>query len=267
MKRSLLALAVFSAALALSGCGTWGGKADAKKDWGPQEYYDAAKQELGNGNWQQAVKLFEQLESKFPFGRFAQQAQIEIAYAYYKEGETAQALSAIDRFIKLHPNHPNVDYALYLKGLVNFKEDLGPLARVISQDLADRDPKAAKESFEVFKELVNRFPESRYAVDARQRMAYLVEALARHEIHVADYYMRRGAYLAAVNRAQDVLTRFPNAPTRREALDIMIEAYDRMGMKDLRDDTKKILAKNFPADPMGQEGRNRSTGAWWRFWN
>ena len=266
MKRSVIALAAIALAVGLAGCSSWTGRADPKKDWGPQEFYNAAKEELGNGNWQAAVKLFEQLESKFPFGKFAQQAQIEIAYAYYKEGETAQALSAIERFLKLHPNHANADYALYLKGLVNFKEDLGPLARVISQDLADRDPKAAKESFEVFKELVNRFPDSRYADDARQRMTYLVEALARHEIHVAAYYLRRGAYLAAVNRAQDVIQRFPNAPTRREALDIMVEAYDRMGMADLRDDTKKVLAKNFPADPMGQAGRNRG-GSWWKFWN
>ena len=266
MKRSVIGLAAIAFAAMLAGCGTWGGKADAKKDWGPQEFYTAAKEELNNGNWKAAVTLFEQLESKFPFGKFAQQAQIEIAYAYYKEGETAQALSAIERFLKLHPNHANADYALYLKGLVNSKEDLGPLARVISQDLADRDPKAAKESFEVFKELVNRFPDSRYADDARQRMAYLVEALARHEIHVAEYYLRRGAYLAAVNRAQDVIQRFPNAPTRREALDIMVEAYDRMGMSDLRDDTKKVLAKNFPTDPMGQAGRNRG-GSWWKFWN
>ena len=267
MKRSVIALAAIALAVGLAGCSSWTGRADPKKDWGPQEFYNAAKEELGNGNWQAAVKLFEQLESKFPFGKFAQQAQIEIAYAYYKEGETAQALSAIERFIKLHPNHPNVDYALYLKGLVNFKEDLGPLARVVSQDLADRDPKAARESFEGFKELVTRFPESRYTPDARERMAYLVEALARHELHVADYYLRRGAYLAAVNRAQDVLTRFPNAPTRREALEIMIEGYDRMGMGDLRDDTRKVLAKNFPGDPLAQDGRNRVPGAWWKFWN
>ncbi len=242
--------------------GDWfGQKTDPKKDWGAQEFYNAAKEELSNGNWQAAVKLFEQLESKYPFGKFAQQAQIEIAYAYYKEGETAQALSAIDRFLKLHPNHPNADYALYLKGLVNFKEDLGPLARVISQDLADRDPKAARESFEVFKELVTRFPDSRYASDARDRMNYLVDALARHEVHVAQYYLRRGAYLAAVNRAQHLLTRYPNAPTRREALDVMIEGYDRMGMTDLRDDAKKVLAKNYPNDPLAHRAKS-----WWQIW-
>jgi len=263
MMRSVLALAATAIALGLGACGMFSGKGDPKKDWGPQEFYNAAKEELTSGNWQAAIKLFEQLESKYPFGRFAQQAQIEIAYAYYKEGETAQCISAVDRFMKQHPNHPNVDYALYLKGLANFKEDLGPLARIVSQDLADRDPKAARESFEVFKELVNRFPESAYSADARQRMAYLVDAIARHEIHVAQYYLRRGAWLAAVNRAQDVLVRFPNAPTRRDALEVMVEGYDRMGMKDLRDDAKKVLAKNFPADPAGQ---NRS-GAWWRFWN
>jgi outer membrane protein assembly factor BamD len=263
-----MALVAIAVALGLAGCGAFGDKKDPKKDWGPQEFYNAAKEELSSGNWQAAVKLFEQLESKFPFGKFAQQAQIEIAYAYYKEGETAQALSAIERFMKLHPNHPNVDYALYLKGLVNFKEDLGPLARVVSQDLADRDPKAARESFEVFKELVSRFPESRYAGDARARMAYLVEALARHEVHVAQYYLRRGAFLAAVNRAQNVLTRFPNASAgdRRVALEIMVEGYDRMGIPDLRDDAKRVLAKNFPDDPLGKAGANRG-GSWWKFWN
>ena len=263
--RSVLATAAIATALLLAGCGAFGPKVDPKKDWGAEQFYNAAKEEMAANNWNAAIKIFEQLEGKYPFGRYAQQAQIEIAYAYYKEGETAQAITAIDRFMKTHPNHVNIDYALYLKGLVNFKEDLGPLARVIAQDLADRDPKAAKESFEVFKELVTRFPESRYTADARARMAYLVDALARHELHVAQYYLRRGAYLAAVNRAQDVLIRFPNAPARREALDVMVEGYDRMGMQDLRDDTKKVLAKNYPADPLGQEGRNR-TRSWWQFW-
>jgi len=263
--RSVTALACAVLALGLAGCGLFGDKADAKKDWTAADYYKAAKEEFDSQNWEQAVKLYEQLEGKFPYGRFAQQAQIEVAYAYYKQGETAQAVAALDKFLKLHPNHPNVDYALYLKALANFKEDLGPLSRLITQDLADRDPKAARESFEGFKELVTRFPESRYAPDARARMAYLIEALARHEINVARYYLRRGAYLAAANRAQDDITRFPNSPSHREALDIMIEAYDRMGMAELRDDAKKVLAKNFPGDPMAEASRNRTT-PWWRFW-
>ena len=265
MNRSVTALAPLLLAFFLAGCGLFADKVDPRKDWTAAQYYKAAKDEFDNRNWEASIKIYEALESKFPFGRFAQQAQLEVAYAYYKQGDTAQALSAVDKFMKLHPNHANLDYALYLKALANFKEDLGPLARVVSQDLADRDPKAARESFEGFKELVSRFPESRYSVDARERMAYLVEALARHEIRVARYYLSRGAFLAAANRAQDAITRFPNSPNHRDGLDVMIEAYDRMGMAELRDDARKVLAKNFPADRMARDGQNRSK-SWWKFW-
>ena len=265
MNRSVTALAPILLAFVLAGCGLFADRIDPRKDWTAAEYYKAAKEEFDNRNWDPAIKIYEALESKFPFGRFAQQAQMEVAYAHYKLADTAQALSAIDKFLKLHPNHPNLDYALYLKALVNFKEDLGPFARLITQDLADRDPKAARESFEGFKDLVTRFPDSRYSADARERMAYLVEALARHEIHVARYYLSRGAFLAAANRAQDAITRFPNSPIHREALDVMVEAYDRMGMTELRDDARKVLAKNFPADRMARGGQNR-TKSWWKFW-
>jgi outer membrane protein assembly factor BamD len=265
MIRSVTALAAFALALTVAGCGLFGDKKDARKDWTAAEYYKAAKEEFDNHNWDSAIRLYEQLESKFPFGRFAQQSQLEVAYAYYKQGESAQAISALDKFVKLHPNHPNLDYALYLKALVNFKEDLGPFARVVSQDLADRDPKAARESFEGFKELVTRYPESKYTPDARERMVYLVEALARQEIHVARYYLSRGAYLAAVNRSQDAIVKFPNSPIHREALEVMIEGYDRMGMTELRDDARKVLQKNFPADRMASGGENR-TKPWWKFW-
>ena len=263
--RSVTAMAAIALAIALGGCGMFTDKVESRKDWTAAEFYKAAKEEFDNGNWEASIKLYEQLESKFPFGRFAQQAQLEVAYAYYKQGETAQALSALDKFIKLHPNHANLDYALYLKALANFKEDLGPLARVVKQDLADRDPKAARESFEGFKELVNRFPDSRYASDSRERMAYLVEALARHEINVARYYLSRGAHLAAANRAQDAIKRFPTSPIQKDALDVIIEAYDRMGLNELRDDARKVLAKNFPADRMAREGQNRLK-PWWKFW-
>ena len=265
MTRSVTALAALLLAVALGGCGLFGDKKDPKKDWTAAEFYAAAKEEFDNRNWDASIKLYEQLESKFPFGRFAQQAQIEVAYAYYKQGETAQALAALDKFVKLHPNHPNLDYALYLRALANFKEDLGPFARLVKQDLADRDPRAARESFEGFKDLVTRFPESRYAPDARERMAYLVEALARHEVTVARYYLSRGAYLAAANRAQDAITRFPNSPVQKDALDVMVESYDRMGMAELRDDARKVLARNFPADRMARDGQNRTT-SWWKFW-
>jgi len=265
MRRSVTALAALLLAVTLGGCGLLKKETDVRKDWTAADFYKAAKDEFDSRNWDAAIKLYEQLESKYPFGRFAQQAQLEVAYAYYKQGETAQAQAAVEKFVKLHPNHQNIDYALYLKALINFKEDLGPLARVVAQDLADRDPKAARESFEGFKELVTRFPESRYAPDSRERMAYLVEALARHEVHVARYYLGRGAYLAAANRAQDAIVRFPNSPTHREALDVMIEAYDRMGLTQLRDDARKVLVKNFPDDKMAAQGSNRSK-PWWKFW-
>lgn len=266
MTRSVTALAALLLAVALAGCGLFGNKDDERKNWTAEQFYKAAKEQLDEHNWESASKLYEQLESKFPYGRFAQQAQIEIAYAYYKQGETAQAIAACEKFVKLHPNHPNVDYALYLKALANFKEDLGPLGRIVKQDLADRDPKAARDSFEGFKELVTRFPDSRYTADSRERMAYLIEALARHELKVARYYLSRGAYLAAANRAQDAIIHFPNSPTRREALEVMVEAYDRMGLKELRDDTKKVLAKNYPADRLAEQGKNRASSSWWKFW-
>ena len=265
MKRSVTALAMLLVALALGACSLFGTEDPVRKNWTAAQYYEAAKEQFDAGNWDAAVKIYEQLESKFPFGRFAQQSQIEIAYAYYKEGETAQAVSAIDKFVKLHPNHPNLDYAIYLRGLVNFKEDLGILARYIAQDLADRDPKAARESFEAFKDLVARFPTSRYAADSRERMAYLIEALSRHEIHVAQYYLSRGAYLAAANRAQDALKSYSNAPVQREALEVMVEAYDRLGLAELRDDSKRVLAKNFPEDRLAKSGQNRAR-AWWQVW-
>lgn len=269
MKRSVTALAALALVVSLGGCGLFGigEKADAKKEWTAAEYYQAAKTEFDNHNWDSCIKLYEALEAKFPFGRFAQQAQLEVAYAYYKQGETASAITALEKFIKLHPNHQNIDYALYLKALVNFREDLGPMSRVVPQDLADRDPKSARESFEAFKELVTRFPESRYVDDSRKRMAYLAEALSRHEINVARYYLARGAYLAAANRAQDAITKFPNSSEHRVALDIMVDAYDRMGLTELRDDTRKVIARNYPTDPNAHKPSGRTaSGSWWKFW-
>jgi outer membrane protein assembly factor BamD len=246
-------------ALGLTSCGFFGDKLDPQKNWTAEQYYSKAREEMESGNYQAAVKLYEALEAKFPFGRLAQQAQIGIAYAYYKDNEFAQATSAVERFTKLHPNHPNLDYALYLKGLINFRVDLGPFSFLADQDLAERDQKAARDAFDAFKDLVSRFPESRYAADATARMTYLVDALARNETRVAEYYLKRGANLAAANRAQAVLTRYPQASTRKEALRILQTAYANMGLKDLSDDAGKVLAKNY-AD-------TASAGKpWWKFW-
>ncbi|MDP2805690.1 MAG: outer membrane protein assembly factor BamD, partial [Gallionellaceae bacterium] len=181
----------------------------------------------------------------FPYGRYAQQAQMEIAYAYYKQGEPAPALSAIDRFLKQYPNNSHIDYMIYLKGLINFDENLSGVINGLSrQDPSERDPKSVRESFEAFKELVSRFPESRYTPDARMRMQYLLNTLAGSDIHIASYYLRRGAYVAAVNRAKGVLIDYPQTPQTRDALEIMVRAYDAMGLKQLRDDAQRVLDQN-----------------------
>jgi len=214
--------------------------------WSAARLYSEAKDALDGGLYDLAIKHYETLEARFPYGAYSQQAQLETAYAYYKQNEQAPAVAAADRFIKLHPNHRNVDYAYYLKGLAYFNEDEGLLGRLSRQDRTERDPKSARESFEVFKELVKRYPESKYAPDSLARMKYLVNALASHEIHVARYYLKRGAYVAAANRAQYALKTYPEAPARKEALLIMVQAYDVLGMPRLRDDAERVLRKNFP---------------------
>lgn len=220
---------------------------------------------MDEGGYEKAIKYFESLEARYPYGRYAQQAQLEVAYAYYKNNEPVSAVAACERFIKLHPNHPNVDYAFYLKGLVNFNEDLGLLGAIASQDMSERDPKAARESFESFKELANRFPDSKYTPDAVNRMKYLVNALASHEVHTARYYFKRGAYVAAVNRGQYVLQHYPQAPAVEEAMSLMVKAYDAMGMADLRDDAMRVMRKNFP-NSQYFSGAVKDGKAWWKLW-
>jgi outer membrane protein assembly factor BamD len=221
-------------------------KHDPTSGYSAEKLYREAKEALDGGQYDLAIKRYETLESRFPYGRYSQQGQLEIAYAYYKQNEQASAVAAAERFIKLHPNHANVDYAQYLKGLVYFNEDLGLLGKVSRQDRTERDPKSARDSFDAFKELVQRFPESKYTPDALARMKYLVNALASHEVHVARYYMKRGAYIAAANRAQYALKNYPQAPAQEEALLIMIQAYDVLGMPELRNDAERILRRNFP---------------------
>lgn len=239
---------------------------DETKGWSAQKLYTAAKEALNDGDYDKAIKYYETLEARYPYGRYAQQAQIEIAYAYYKSREPASALAACDRFIKLHPNHPNVDYVYYLKGLINFNEDLGFLGFVVKQDLTDRDPKAARDSFEAFKELVTRFPDSKYTPDALARMQYLVNALASHQAHVAHYYYRRGAYVAAVNRAKDLIREFPQAPANEDALAILWRSYEAMGLADLAQDAQRVLRKNFPNSAYLAGKPVGAPRPWWQFW-
>ncbi|HWR77605.1 MAG TPA: outer membrane protein assembly factor BamD [Thiobacillus sp.] len=256
---------LLAAALTLGGCGLLPEVKDETTGWSAQKLYAEAKDNLNDGNYERAVKLFETLEARYPFGRYAQQAQLEIAYAYYKDNEPISAIAACDRFIKLHPNHPNVDYAYYLKGLANFNDDLGLLGNLVNQDMSERDPRAARDAFLAFKELVTRFPDSKYAADSTARMKYLVNALAGNEIHVAKYYLKREAYVAAANRAKEVLKTYPEAPALEEALAIMVVAYDKLKLTDLRDDAQRVLTLNFPNSKYAK-GVSTEGKAWYRFW-
>ena len=253
-------------ALGVAGCGLLPEEQDETLGWSANKLYSEARSAMGDGAYDKAVKYFEKLEARYPFGRYAQQAQLEVAYAHFKQGETASAISACDRFIRLHPNHPNVDYAYYLKGLINFNEDLGLLGMLGNQDLTERDPKAARESFDTFKELVTRFPESRYAADSTQRLNYLVNAMAAHQVHVARYYLRRGAYIAAANRAQATIKAYPDSPAREDALLILIKSYDALDMKDLRDDAERVMRANFPNSRYFKPDGSGDAKPWWKFW-
>jgi len=259
---ALLALAT----LLVSGCSGMGDKRDETAGWSANKLYSEAKDAMGSRDWAKAIKYLEKLEARFPYGRFAQQAQLETAYCYYKENERASAVAAADRFIKLHPNHPNVDYAYYLKGLVNFNEDSGLFAQFSNQDMTERDPKGARDAFMSFKDLVTRFPESKYAPDAAARMKYLVNALAMNEVHVARYYMKRSGYVAAANRAQSVVQNYPQAPAVEEAVFIMVKAYDALGMTDLRDGADKVMRTNFPQSKY-LTGKVVKNVPWWQLWN
>jgi outer membrane protein assembly factor BamD len=261
MKRSLAAILV----LLLCACGLLPDVKDETAGWSADKLYAEAKSEIERSGFTKAIQYLEKLEARYPYGRYAQQAQIELAYVYFKDGESVSAIAACDRFIKLHPNHPNVDYLYYLKGLINFNEDLGLLGKLSRQDLTERDPKAARDSFDAFKEMVSRFPGSRYAPDAIARMNYLVNALASHEVHVARYYMRRGAYVAAANRAQFALLNYTQAPALEEALFVMVRAYDAMGMTELRDDADRVMHKNFP-DSAYFKGAAGKKDPWWMLW-
>lgn len=232
----------------------------------PNKLYAEAKDELNGGAYDKAVTLLEKLEGRAAGTPLAQQAQIDKAYARYKAGEAAEALAALDRFMKLHPASPAIDYALYLKAIVNFNDDLGLFSVITRQDLSERDQKAAKESFESFKELVTRFPNSRYTPDARQRMTYIANSLAQYEVHVARYYYSRAAYVAAINRAQIALTDYRDVPALEEALFIVVKSYDALGMTQLRDDAKRVLDKTYPQSEFTANGFKSKTDRWWKFW-
>ncbi len=256
--------AMLAAAVVLSSCGS-----TPKEDNTQQavdKLYAEAKDDMASGGYDRAIKSLERVEGRAAGTLLAQQAQIDLAYAYWKTGERAQALSTLDRFIRLNPSSPALDYALYLRGLVNFNDDLGIFGNLSRQDLSERDQQASRDAYQSFKQLADQFPQSRYAEDARTRMDYIVNALAAYEVHVARYYYRRGAYVAAVNRAQQALLEFQQAPAVEEALFIMARSYDRLGLETLRDDADRVLKQNFPNSPYLTGDGPRSQRAWWQFW-
>jgi outer membrane protein assembly factor BamD len=244
------ALAMLVTVLSLSGC-AWLGldgwfEKDPTSKWDADKLYAEARAELSAGNWAKAREYYQKLESRYPFGRHAQQALMEIAYTYYKEGESAQATQAADRFIRQYPNNPNIDYMYYLKGLANFSEDAGLIGKLLGEDAVQRDARGARDSFDAFRDLVTRYPDSKYAEDARARMRYLVNAMARAELDVANFYYVRKAYIAAIQRAQVVVRDFQTSPVTEDALILMARSYAALQMADLQADAERVLAANFP---------------------
>ena len=257
--------AMLAAAVVLSSCGSTP-KEDTSTQQSVDKLYAEAKDDMSSGGYDRAIKSLERVEGRAAGTLLAQQAQLDLAYSYWKTGERAQALSTLDRFIRLNPSSPALDYALYLRGLVNFNDDLGLFGNLSRQDLSERDQQASRDAYQSFKQLTDQFPQSRYAADARTRMDYIVNALAAYEVHVARYYYRRGAYVAAVNRAQQALLEFQRAPAIEEALFIMARSYDRLGLESLRDDADRVLRQNFPNSPYLTGEGPPSNRSWWQFW-
>jgi outer membrane protein assembly factor BamD len=228
--------------------------------------YAEAKEDIASGSFDRGIKSLERVEGRAAGTLMAQQAQLDLAWAYYKSGERAQAVSTLDRFIKLNPSSPALDYALYMKGVVNFNEDLGLFGRIARQDVTERDQQASRDALQAFRQVAEQFPESKYAEDARVRVDFITNSLAVYEVHVARYYFTRGAYVAAANRAQQAVQEFPYAPAAEEALYILTQSYDKLGLAPLRDDAARVLKTNFPQSEFLVKGLQAKTRAWWQFW-
>lgn len=261
----LASAAALAALLALAACSS-----TPKADDGPaavEKLYAEAKEDMNGGNYDSAIKSLERVEGRAAGTLLSQQAELDLAYAYWKTNDRAQAIAKLDRFIKLHPSSPALDYALYLRGLTNFNENLGILGSLARQNLSERDQQASRDAYQSFKQLVEQFPNSRYAGDARVRMDYVVNSLAAYEVHVARYYLRRGAYVSSANRAQVAVRDYPQTPAVEEALYIMTQCYDRLGLDQLRDDANRVLQANFPSSRFIAGGSERAESKpWWQLW-
>lgn len=261
-------MAAWGAALALAlaaGCSSTPTK-DETAGMSAEKLYAEAKDEAAAGNYERAIRFYERLEGRAAGTLLAQQAQLELAYAYHTSGEKAQALATLDRFIRLHPASPALDYALYLRGIVNFNDNLGLFGKMSRQKLSERDQQAAKDAYQAFRQLVDQFPNSRYAEDARLRMNYIVNSLAEYEVHVARYYYRRGAFVAAANRAQQAVQDYQRSPAVEEALYLMMLSYERLGLTQLRDDATRVLKTSFPDSSFLKDGLRAPDTPWWQLW-
>jgi outer membrane protein assembly factor BamD len=263
-RRPLARAVLVSVTVLLSACGLFQ-KDDGDIQGSAEKLYADAKEDMAAGGWLNAIKLLERVEGRAGGTLLAQQAQLDLAYANWKAGEKAAAISTLDRFIKLNPSSPALDYALYMKGIVNFNEDLGLFGRLANQDVSERDQQASREALLAFRQLVEQFPESKYAAEGVTRINFITNTLAAYEIHVARYYYNRKAYVAAANRAQSAVAEFQYAPGIEEALYIMGESYDKLGLTELRDDARRVLDKNFPNSAYASGGANRKK-PWYQLW-
>ncbi len=236
-------LLVACLAVAAVACGTDGPE---RQQGAVEEVYERGQRSMANGNYRQAIAIFEQIQARFPFTEFGKQSQIDLIYAYYKSGRTEQAIDAADQFMRENPTHPRVDYALYLQGLTWFDKEPSLMDRLFGVDRWDRPPTDTRRSFAAFKRLVERYPTSEYSADATQRMVFLKNRLAAYENHVAEYYLRRGAWIAALNRAKTALEEYNGTPANEKSLEIMVRAYEKLDLDALAADTRRVLAENFP---------------------
>jgi outer membrane protein assembly factor BamD len=242
--------------LFLASCAIFGPptELDDTKGLSAERIYEKASEKMTDRDYKKSIEYLKKLESRYPNSKYGAQAKLDMAYAYYKQQDAAQCVSTVERFIKIHPNHPNLDYAYYLKGVAYFKER-GIVEKATFQDISDRDPKVLRQSFLAFKDLLTLYPNTRYGKDATERMIYLKNKLANHELHVARHYMKVKAYVAALNRAKYVIESYPDSSFVEEALVIMISAYDNLGMNDLKEDNLRILKQNYPNSSMFTKGK------------
>lgn len=255
--------ALLAATLQLAGCGST--RSELAPGDNAQRLYEDAREDMDSGSYENAVRKLERVEGLAAGSLLAQQALLDMAYLNWRRGERAQALSTVERFIKLNPSSPGLDYALYLRGLINFNDNLGLLGSLGGQQLSERDQAASRDAYQAFMQLVDQFPNSRYTPDALQRMAYILNSLSEYEVHVARYYFRRGAYVAAANRAQHAVTEFPQAPSVEEALYILMASYGKLELKTLRDDAERVLRQNFPDSGFLTRGL-AGEKPWWQLW-